>query len=80
MVCVFQVYMACQSMLIVLVGSTPQYRIEQQDGVPPGQQELLQRVVFTEDIDSIVTEVREPEFICKASDSARVELKSTNKA
>uniref|UniRef100_A0A8C4HUX2 Major facilitator superfamily (MFS) profile domain-containing protein n=1 Tax=Dicentrarchus labrax TaxID=13489 RepID=A0A8C4HUX2_DICLA len=52
----FQVYMACQSMLIVLVGSTPEYRIEQQDGVPPGQQELLQRVVFTEDIDTIVTE------------------------
>ncbi|XP_051274154.1 solute carrier family 22 member 15 isoform X2 [Dicentrarchus labrax] len=51
-----QVYMACQSMLIVLVGSTPEYRIEQQDGVPPGQQELLQRVVFTEDIDTIVTE------------------------
>ncbi|XP_035519345.1 solute carrier family 22 member 15 [Morone saxatilis] len=51
-----QVYMACQSMLIVLVGSTPEYRIEQQDGVPSGQQELLQRVVFTEDIDTIVTE------------------------
>ncbi|KAM8858410.1 solute carrier family 22 member 15 [Spinachia spinachia] len=51
-----QVYMACQSMLIILVGSTPEYRIEQPDGVPSGQQELLQRVTFTEDIDSIVTE------------------------
>uniref|UniRef100_A0A3B4Z948 Solute carrier family 22 member 15 n=1 Tax=Seriola lalandi dorsalis TaxID=1841481 RepID=A0A3B4Z948_SERLL len=53
-----QLYMACQSMLIVLVGSTPEYRIEQEKsgGVPSGQQELLQRVTFTEDIDSIVTE------------------------
>uniref|UniRef100_A0A8C9Z6Q0 Solute carrier family 22 member 15 n=1 Tax=Sander lucioperca TaxID=283035 RepID=A0A8C9Z6Q0_SANLU len=51
-----QVYMACQSMLIVLVGSTPEYRIDQQDGVPSSQQELIQRVTFTEDIDSIVTE------------------------
>ncbi|XP_065815850.1 solute carrier family 22 member 15-like [Labrus bergylta] len=51
-----QVYMACQSMLIVLIGSTPHYRIEQQDVVPSSQQELIQRVTFTEDIDSIVTE------------------------
>ncbi|XP_037637706.1 solute carrier family 22 member 15 [Sebastes umbrosus] len=52
-----QVYMACQAMLIVLVGSTPEYRIEQQDGVPSSTQELLQQhVTFTEDIDSIVTE------------------------
>nr|XP_020462319.1 solute carrier family 22 member 15 [Monopterus albus] len=51
-----QVYMACQSMLIVLVGSTPQFRIEQQEGAPLSQQELPQQVTFTEDIDSIVTE------------------------
>ncbi|XP_041803537.1 solute carrier family 22 member 15 [Chelmon rostratus] len=51
-----QVYMACQSMLIVLVGSTPEYRIEQLDAAPSSQQELLQRVVFTEDLDTIVTE------------------------
>uniref|UniRef100_A0A4W6BR74 Solute carrier family 22 member 15 n=1 Tax=Lates calcarifer TaxID=8187 RepID=A0A4W6BR74_LATCA len=38
-ICVFQVYMACQSMLIVLVGATPTYRIEQ-DSVPPSQQEV----------------------------------------
>lgn len=48
--CLFQVFMACQSMLIVLIGSTPEYRLEQQD--------RLQRVVFTEDVDTIVTEVR----------------------
>ncbi|XP_034041053.1 solute carrier family 22 member 15-like [Thalassophryne amazonica] len=43
--------MACQSMLIVLIGSTPQYHIEQQEGVPPNQ-----HVTFTEDVDSVVTE------------------------
>ncbi|TMS04513.1 Solute carrier family 22 member 15-like [Larimichthys crocea] len=48
-----QVYMACQSMLIVLVGSTPEYRVEQQDGVTSDHHN---RVVFTEDIDTIVTE------------------------
>ncbi|XP_069033334.1 solute carrier family 22 member 15 isoform X1 [Embiotoca jacksoni] len=47
-----QVYMACQSMLIVLVGATADFRTEQQDGVPSSQQ----RVIFTEDVDSIVTE------------------------
>ncbi|KAM4591540.1 solute carrier family 22 member 15 isoform 2-T2 [Odontesthes bonariensis] len=52
-----QVYMACQSMLIVLVGSTPEYRIDrQQDGVQFSQHELRQHVTFTEDVDSIVTE------------------------
>ncbi|XP_075996597.1 solute carrier family 22 member 15 isoform X5 [Genypterus blacodes] len=51
-----QVYMACQSMLIVLVGATAEFRIEQQGGGVPGQQDRLQRVVFTEDVDSIVTE------------------------
>ncbi|KAM7408245.1 hypothetical protein PAMA_002106 [Pampus argenteus] len=51
-----QVYMACQSMLIVLVGATPEYRIEQHQGVPYSHQELLQHVTFTGDIDSIVTE------------------------
>uniref|UniRef100_A0A7N8WYF5 Solute carrier family 22 member 15 n=1 Tax=Mastacembelus armatus TaxID=205130 RepID=A0A7N8WYF5_9TELE len=51
-----QVYMACQSMLIVLVGSTPEYQVEQQDGAAFSLQELPQHVTFTEDIDSIVTE------------------------
>ncbi|XP_034538033.1 solute carrier family 22 member 15 [Notolabrus celidotus] len=51
-----QVYMASQSMLIVLVGSTPQYRVEQQDETSSSQPELIQRITFTEDIDSIVTE------------------------
>ncbi|KAM4599492.1 solute carrier family 22 member 15 [Fundulus diaphanus] len=48
-----QVYMACQSMLIVLVGYTPAYRLEPRGGDPSGQP---QRVTFTEDADSIVTE------------------------
>ncbi|XP_059215986.1 solute carrier family 22 member 15 [Centropristis striata] len=54
-----QVYMACQSMLIVLVGSTPSYRLHLTDAVPSGQQDAApsgQQVVFTEDMDSIVTE------------------------
>lgn len=55
--CVFQVYMASQSMLIVLVGFTPHYHVEQQQQVPSGAQGLVQKVVFTEDVDSIVTEV-----------------------
>ncbi|XP_054879707.1 solute carrier family 22 member 15-like [Poeciliopsis prolifica] len=53
---VFQVYMACQSMLIVLVGYTPEYRVEKQDGGQSGHRELQQHVIFTEDVDSIVTE------------------------
>lgn len=59
--------MACQSMLIVLVGFTPEYRIEQphQDGVP-----VSQHVTFTENVDSIVTEVR-------AADSCRMLIRLT---
>ena len=60
--CVFQVYMAFQSMLIVLVGSTPEYHIEQKDHATAGRQELHQQVTFSEDIDSIVTEVKELTF------------------
>uniref|UniRef100_A0A8D3CI41 Major facilitator superfamily (MFS) profile domain-containing protein n=1 Tax=Scophthalmus maximus TaxID=52904 RepID=A0A8D3CI41_SCOMX len=52
-VCVLQVYMACQSMLIVLVGYTPEYRIEQQ---PEDGELQRQHVTFTEDVDSVVTE------------------------
>ncbi|XP_029031542.1 solute carrier family 22 member 15 isoform X2 [Betta splendens] len=44
-----QVYMACQSMLMVLVGYTPQYRTEQQEG-------SALSITFTEDVDSIATE------------------------
>lgn len=59
--------MAFQSMLIVLVGFSPEYRVQhqhqhQQDGVL-----LSQHVTFTEDADSIVTEVR-------AADSSMVVL------
>lgn len=53
-----QLYMACQSMLIVLIGSTPQYQIQSKDNAQPSQQVQLQHPTFTEDVDSIVTEVR----------------------
>lgn len=54
-------------MLIVLVGFTPEYRIEQphQDGVP-----VSQHVTFTENVDSIATEVR-------AADSCRMLIRLT---
>ncbi|XP_012689682.1 solute carrier family 22 member 15 [Clupea harengus] len=49
-----QIYMACQSMLIVLIGAVPKFsteRLEDLDG-----EELSSQVTFTEDISSIVTE------------------------
>ncbi|XP_053189349.1 solute carrier family 22 member 15 [Scomber japonicus] len=49
-----QLYMACQSMLIVLVGVTPEYKTEQQDHSSSIIQQEV--VTFTGDIDSIVTE------------------------
>ncbi|XP_038143404.1 solute carrier family 22 member 15 isoform X1 [Cyprinodon tularosa] len=45
-----QVYMACQSMLVVLVGYTPEYRVDQPADGPSSH------VTFTEEADSIVTE------------------------
>ncbi|XP_062320085.1 solute carrier family 22 member 15 isoform X1 [Osmerus eperlanus] len=48
-----QVYMACQSMLIVLIGAVPEYHFE--EGAV-SQPEVIQSVKFTEDVDSIVTE------------------------
>uniref|UniRef100_A0A8C6SG53 Solute carrier family 22 member 15 n=1 Tax=Neogobius melanostomus TaxID=47308 RepID=A0A8C6SG53_9GOBI len=52
-----QVYMACQSMLIVLVGTTPVYQIKHpEDGASPSARDLGSQVIFTEDVDSIVTE------------------------
>lgn len=49
-----QVYMACQSMLIVLIGAIPEYHIEQGDH--SNYEELIKHVTFTEDVNSIVTE------------------------
>lgn len=49
-----QIYMACQSMLIILVGAVPEYHIE-----PPTEGvdgDITQSVKFTEDVNSIVTE------------------------
>ncbi|KAM9809480.1 solute carrier family 22 member 15 isoform X6 [Syngnathus typhle] len=44
-----QVYMACQSMLVVLVGASPEVHVEKHDGVHSP-------VTFFGDVDSIVTE------------------------
>ncbi|XP_051936704.1 solute carrier family 22 member 15 isoform X2 [Hippocampus zosterae] len=44
-----QVYMAFQSMLVVLVGASPQFHVEKHDGVQSS-------VTFFGDVDSIVTE------------------------
>lgn len=57
LLCVFQVYMACQSMLIVLVGAEPQQ--QQSGGGVSVQPELQQLSSLSQDVDSIVTEVRD---------------------
>ncbi|XP_017560404.1 solute carrier family 22 member 15 [Pygocentrus nattereri] len=49
-----QIYMACQSMLIVLVGAVPEYHGE--PVTERGGGDLTQSVTFTEDFSSIVTE------------------------
>ncbi|KAI2654256.1 Solute carrier family 22 member 15-like [Labeo rohita] len=49
-----QIYMACQSMLIILVGAVPEYQIEPVTG--SSGDDITQSVKFTEDVNSIVTE------------------------
>lgn len=49
-----QIYMACQSMLIILVGAVPEYHIEPVTEGVDG--DVTQSVKFTEDVNSIVTE------------------------
>lgn len=55
----FKVYVACQSMLIVLVGAVPDYRIDQ-EGIPVSRAELAKRVHFADNFTSIVTEASTP--------------------
>lgn len=50
-----QIYMACQSMLIVLVGAEPEYRIDKEE-TWSSPEDLIKHVTFTEDLHSIVTE------------------------
>ncbi|XP_055503160.1 solute carrier family 22 member 15 isoform X1 [Leucoraja erinacea] len=50
-----QIYVACQSMLIVLVGVQPGYKIITPE-VPSTHEELIKHVVFEEDLTSIATE------------------------
>lgn len=51
----FKVYVACQSMLIVLVGAVPEYHIEQ-EGIPANRAELAKHIHFVDNFTSIVTE------------------------
>lgn len=51
----FQVYVACQLMLIVLVGAVPGYHIDQ-EGIPASRAELAKHIHFAGDFTSIVTE------------------------
>ncbi|KAM6089749.1 solute carrier family 22 member 15-like isoform 3-T3 [Theristicus caerulescens] len=50
-----QVYVACQSMLIVLVGAVPEYHIDQ-EGIPASRAELAKHIHFADNFTSIVTE------------------------
>uniref|UniRef100_A0A672U8B5 Major facilitator superfamily (MFS) profile domain-containing protein n=1 Tax=Strigops habroptila TaxID=2489341 RepID=A0A672U8B5_STRHB len=49
------VYVACQSMLIVLVGAVPEYHIHQEE-IPANRAELAKRIRFVDNFTSIVTE------------------------
>ncbi|NXN95669.1 S22FL protein, partial [Rhinopomastus cyanomelas] len=50
-----QVYVACQSMLIVIVGAVPKYRIDQ-EGTPASSAQLAKHIRFVDNFTSIVTE------------------------
>ncbi|XP_074986930.1 solute carrier family 22 member 15-like isoform X4 [Caretta caretta] len=50
-----QVYVACQSMLIVLVGAVPEYHIDQGE-IPTSTEELARHVRFADKFTSIATE------------------------
>nr|XP_042710715.1 solute carrier family 22 member 15-like isoform X4 [Chrysemys picta bellii] len=50
-----QVYVACQSMLIVLVGAVPEYHIDQGE-IPDSTEELARHVQFADNFTSIATE------------------------
>ncbi|XP_064001276.1 solute carrier family 22 member 15-like isoform X2 [Pogoniulus pusillus] len=50
-----QVYVACQSMLIVIVGAVPKYHTDV-EGIPTSRAELAKHIRFVDNFTSIVTE------------------------
>ncbi|XP_007895453.2 solute carrier family 22 member 15 [Callorhinchus milii] len=50
-----QIYIACQSMLIVLVGAQPEYKINS-EVVSNHHEEMIKQITFEDDFTSIVTE------------------------
>lgn len=51
----FKVYVAFQSMLVVLVGAVPEYHLDQEE-IPTSREAFAQHVKFTSNFTSIATE------------------------
>ncbi|KFP69853.1 Solute carrier family 22 member 15-like, partial [Acanthisitta chloris] len=70
-----KVYVACQSMLIVLVGAVPEYHIDQ-EGIPASRAELSKHVHFASNFTSVVTEASTSWYLI-GQESYKVSLASS---